>query len=182
MRSNLFVLIFISFTTLSYGQTVRKIEAIRKKVEAINSDTNYSIKKLNNDYFVDVKNEVADGGQELTGYYKKKQIKKIIYTVGISYVMTTYKYYFSDNKLLFVFEKQDTYAQIKDSLGHSTGFNYSKLEFAFEGRYYFDKFKLFETKKIGKEWFANGKNDNKEDEFLTDSKSFVEELRNAKKN
>ncbi len=127
---------------------------------------------MDNDYFVDVKNEVTDGGQELTGFYNKGQLKKILYSVGLSYGMTTYEYYFSDNELLFVLERQDTYSQVKDSMG---------LEFVFEGRYYFDKSKLIETKEIGREWFVDERKGNKENEFLADSKSFLEELVNAKK-
>ena len=181
MRTNLLLLIFLSFTALSCRQTSEKIELINKTVETINSDTNYSIKKLDNDYFVDVKNEVTDGGQELTGFYKKEQIRKIIYAAGLSYGMTTYEYYFSDNELIFVFEKQDTYAQGKDSLGQFVESNYTKLEFAFKGHYYFIRSKLFEKKENGIEWFVDDKNDNKENKFLADSKSFIEELRNGEK-
>lgn len=170
----------MSLATLSYGQKDEKIKAIRKTIESINSDTSYTIKKLDNEYFVNEKNEATDGGQELTGYYKNGQIRKIIYTIGLSYGMTTYEYYFSNSELIFVFEKQDTYLQVKDSSGEFTGFDYTKLELAFEGRYYFDKTKIFETKNKGKEWYSNINKDNKASEFLTDSKSFIKELKTVK--
>jgi len=180
MRTITFILTFLLFTTLLFGQKEEKIKTIRKTVEKINTDTSYIVKKLDNDYFVNQKNEATDGGQELTGYYKNGQVKKIIYVVGLSYGMTTYEYYYTDNQLLFVFQKQDTYAQVKDSLGQFTGYNYTKLEPAFEGRYYFDKAKLFETKKTGKELFAD-ETDNKENKFIADSKSFLEELKKVKR-
>jgi hypothetical protein len=170
----------MSFATLSFGQKDEKIKAIRKIVKSIDSDTNYTLKKLDNEYFVNKKNEMTDGGQELTGYYKNGQIRKIIYGVGLSYGMKTFEYYFLENELIFVFEKQDTYLQLRDSSGEITGFDYTKLEPVFEGRYYFNKTKLIETKNKGKEWFVKNEEDNKEREFLEDSKSFIEELKKKK--
>ncbi len=170
-------LIFIFFTTFSFGQKIDKIKTIRKIVQSINVDTVYTIKKLENDYFVENKNEVADGGQELTGYYKDGQIKKIIYSVGLSYGRNVYEYYFFDGQLVFVFHKQDSYIQLKDSSGEITGFDYSKFETVFEGRYYFEQSKVFEIKNKGKELFPEN---NKTSELKENSNLFVKEL-NANK-
>lgn len=83
MKTKLFLLTFLTFTNLLFGQTVERIAAVRKKVEAINTEKSYQIKKLDNDHFVKVKNEVTDGGQELSGYYKNGKLKKIVYSVEL---------------------------------------------------------------------------------------------------
>ena len=51
---------YFIFTSFVFGQNEQKIKTIRKTVESINIDTNYLIKKLDNDYFVDKKNEITD--------------------------------------------------------------------------------------------------------------------------
>ena len=67
-----------------FGQTAERITVVRKKAEAINTEKNYQIKKLDNDYFVNVKKEATDGGQELSGYYNNGKLKKIVYSAGLS--------------------------------------------------------------------------------------------------
>ena len=121
MKIKFFLLTFITFTTLLFGQTAEKIAAVRKKVEAINTEKSYHIKNLDNDYFVNVKNEATDGGQELSGYYKNGKLKKIVYSVGLSYGMKTLEYFFSDDELIFVFEKQDQFAALKDQSNQAIG-------------------------------------------------------------
>lgn len=93
MKTKLFLLIFLTVTTLLFGQTTEKIAAVRKKVEAINTEKSYQIKKLDNDYFVNIKNESTDGGQELSGYYKNGKLKKIVYSIGLSYGVKNLKHY-----------------------------------------------------------------------------------------
>lgn len=46
---------------------------IREIVAAADAEKSYQVKTLDNDYFV-AHNEVTDGGQELTGYFKNGQI------------------------------------------------------------------------------------------------------------
>ncbi|MCZ2084485.1 MAG: hypothetical protein LC112_09440 [Flavobacteriales bacterium] len=82
MKTKLFLLTFLTLTTLLFGQTAERIAAVRKKVEAINTEKSSQIKQLDNDYFVNVKNEATDDGQELSGYYKNGKLKKIVYSVS----------------------------------------------------------------------------------------------------
>jgi hypothetical protein len=171
------IIIIILFTTFSFGQKSEKIKVIRKIVQSINIDSGFTIKKLDNEYFVNKKKEVTDGGQELTGYFKNGKIIKIVYSLGLSYGINTYEYYFSENQLIFVFHKQDSYLQVKDSFGEFTGFDYTKLKTEFEGRYYFEQSKIFETKNKGVELFSNNDKNNKTSEFLEACKSFVKELK-----
>ena len=70
IKAKLFLLSFLTITTLLFGQTAEKISVVRKKVEAINTEKSYQIKKLDNDYFVNVKNEATDCRQELSGIIK----------------------------------------------------------------------------------------------------------------
>ena len=163
---------YFIFTSFVFGQNEQKIKTIRKTVESINIDTNYLIKKLDNDYFVDKKNEITDNGQELTGYYKNGHISKIVYYVGLSVVTTIYEFYFYEDLLIFVFEKQKTFAINKNG-----ELNFKKLVPVFEGRYYFSNEKLIKTRITGNEMFARG---NKENDLLSKSKSFVTELKQAK--
>lgn len=179
-KTKFFLLTFFTLTTLLFGQTAERIAAVRKKVEAINTEKSYQIKKLDNDYFVNVKNEATDGGQELSGYYKNGKLKKIVYSVGLSYGMKTCEYFFSDNELIFVFEKQDQYTNIKNQSNQVTGFYHTKLESIYTGGFYFENSKLFSKKKIGKEIFTKMDKKSKEAELLKDSKVFLFELQKAK--
>ena len=163
-----------------FAQTAERIAAVRKKVEAINTEKTYQIKKLDNDYFVNVENESTDGGQELSGYYKNGKLKKIVYSVGLSYGMKTTEYFYSDNELIFVFEKQDKFADIKDKLNQVTGLDHRKLESVYTGRFYFEKSMLFSIKQNGREIFSNINKKSKEAKLLEDSNSFRKELQNAK--
>ena len=180
MKIKLFLLTFLALTTLLFGQTAEKITAVRKKVEDINTEKSYHIRKLDNDYFVNVKNEATDGGQELSGYYKNGKLKKIVYSVGLSYGVKTTEYFYSDNELIFVFEKQDQFADLKDHSNQVTGLDHTKLESVYTGRFYFENSKLFSVKQKGKEIFNNVNKKSKEAKFLEDSNSFRKELQNAK--
>ena len=180
MKTKLFLLTFLTLTTLLFGQTAERIAAVRKKVEAINTEKSYQIRKLDNDYFVNAKNEATDSGQGLSGYYKNGKLKKIVYSVGLSYGMKTCEYFFSNDELIFVFEKQDQFATIKDQSNHITGLDHTKLEPVYTGRFYFENSKLFSVKQTGKEIFTKMDKKSKKAELLKDSKVFRLELEKAK--
>lgn len=163
-----------------FGQTAERIALVRKKVEAINTEKSYQTKNLDNDYFVNLKNEATDGGQELSGYYKNGKLKKIVHSVGLSYGMKTLEYFFSDDALIFVFEKQSQFATLKDQSNQAIGLDQTKLESNYTGRYYFENAKLFSIKKTGQEVFGNIEKKSKEAELLEDSKVFRFELQKAK--
>jgi len=142
MRLAIIIFSFLTIANAAAGQATDKIVAIRKTVEAINHTKGYQVKTLDNDYFAD-KDEDSDNGQELKGYYKNGQLKKVVYSAGLSNCMKTFEYYFSDAELVFVFEKEDDYPETK------TGLNYNKLVPAFEGRYYIEKGKIIQSKLKG---------------------------------
>ena len=64
MKKHLLFLLLLNFT-FGFSQN---LHFIKKEVEQINNTKNFKIKTIPNDYFVKVKNESTDNGQELKGY------------------------------------------------------------------------------------------------------------------
>lgn len=156
MRITIIASLFLLTANSLFGQQSNKIVSIRKAVAEINHSKEYQIKTLSNDYFTS-KNEVADNGQELKGYYQKDTLKKIVYNIGLSYGMKAYEFYFSNSKLIFAFQKEDVFPEAKGASGRTL--NYEKLVPAFEGRYYFEKGKIFQTVTKGQKRFSGNKED-----------------------
>lgn len=122
-----------------------KIATIKAAFTAINTDTTYKVIKLDNDVLLeDHPDEVPDGGEELTGYFKEKEIKKIVYFLGISRGNYHYEYYFDKGKLCFVYETFNAFTET------AKGLDLGQTHTIFEGRYYFDNNKLIATKEKGK--------------------------------
>lgn len=98
------ILLIFCLPVFGFGQNVSEI---RKQVEVINNSKSYVVKKISNDYFVDIKNEVTDNGQELEGYYRNKELKKIVHSAGLSSTMITTQFYFDSGNLIFVLRKKN---------------------------------------------------------------------------
>lgn len=64
MKKHLLFLLLLNFTFV-FSQN---LDLIKKEVEQINNTKNFKIKTIPSDYFVKVKNESTDNGQELKGY------------------------------------------------------------------------------------------------------------------
>lgn len=99
-----FVIVLI--LCLSIFGSGQNIDLIKRQVEVINTSKNYEVKKISNDYFADVKKEVTDNGQELAGYFKNKELKKIVHSVGLSSTSITTQFYFDKGNLIFVLRKK----------------------------------------------------------------------------
>lgn len=69
---NLFFFLSILICGSAYGQDVT---AIRKTVEQINKASNYTLKTVPNEYFVE-KGQVTDNGSGLKGFYHNGELKK----------------------------------------------------------------------------------------------------------
>ena len=134
------LILFLLFLSFIFGIS-QNLNLIKKEVEKINNSKNLKIKTVPNDYFVDVKNEVTDNGQELKGYYQDNQLKKITHSVGLSLWKIIREYFYYKNELIFVLE---TKFQTNDENGF---INNPKL--IYKNSYYFNKNKLI--KKIVKE-------------------------------
>ena len=123
------------------------ITGIRKDFQAINADKSLSKRTLSDE---EVMENATDGGGQLTGYYKKDSLVKIIEWIGLSYGSRTREFYFKNAKLFFVYEKFESFV-VKDSA--VAEIDRSKVTTTFEGRYYFNKDKLIEQKISGKRTF-----------------------------
>lgn len=120
------ILLIFCLSVFGLGQNV---SVIRKQVEVINNSKNYGVKKIPNNYFVDVKNEITDNGQELEGYYRSKEFKKIVHSLGLSNTMMTTQFYYDKGNLIFVLRKK---FQNIDKNG-----NLSEPKLISESRFYF---------------------------------------------
>jgi len=89
------------------------------------------------------------GGGELTGYYKKDSVVKIVEWIGLSYGNRTREFYFKENKLFFVYEKFESFVH-NDKTNE---LDLTKVKTTFEGRYYFNNKKLIDQKNSGKRTF-----------------------------
>lgn len=77
---------------------------------------------------------------------------KITEKLGLSYGVMTYDYYFSNEELLLVKEKKEDFSD-PDNTGT---LDYTKVEPAFHGEYYFSDGKLIDSQTEGQKRFADG--------------------------
>jgi hypothetical protein len=148
-KSILICFLITFFFHKSHAQTQSElIAAIRKNFRSINADRALTKKMLSNEEFLE---NMPDGGGELTGYFKKDSIVKIVEWIGLSYGNRTREFYFKNNKPFFVYEKLESFIIIDST----REMDYSKTKKTFEGRYYFNKDILIEQKTTGKRTFED---------------------------
>jgi len=134
-------LIFSSLPGITQGKEneTKKLAQIRQKFQAINSETNYKVIKVEDAKLI--LDHTTDGGASVTGYYKDDTIRKIIEWVGLSNKVVQNEYYLDSGKLIFVYATESQYAY-NDSL---QTLDYTKLVPISNGRYYFEKNQLFDV-------------------------------------
>ena len=138
----------VLFFFVSFDQTKEEqIKSVRKKFEIINRDTTLRKVALENEEFL---TNMTDGGGELTGFYKNKEIKKIYEWIGLSNGISTKEFYFDKEQLIFVYEKFDSF--VFDDKKNE--FDLTKTKTIFEGRYYFNNEKLFSKSTKGNKALA----------------------------
>ncbi|PWB38388.1 MAG: hypothetical protein C3F02_03475 [Parcubacteria group bacterium] len=143
------------------------VKGIQEKVRLINLEKSYQTKTLNNEKFLD---HMTDGGAQLVGYFKDGKIYKIVERLGLSYGVKTYEYYFSNEQLVLVDEKEEDFPDT-DNTG---SLDYTKVELAFEGRYYFDGDKLIDKQITGQKRFFDNST---EPSFITLAKQNIQLLK-----
>lgn len=132
-----------------HGQDISsKYPSLINRVKQINQDKSLTIVTLENEEFLP---HVTDGGGELIGYFKNGQIQKITRRIGLSYGIEMYEYYFTDEKLIFVYETLDGFLYTESS----GKFDYTKTERNFVGRYYFENDKLIDFETTGHNRFED---------------------------
>ena len=164
-----FLLLGTLFLIVSFAQTKdEKIKLIRKKFEAINKDTTLRRVTLENEEFLV---NIPDGGGELTGFYKGKEIKKIYEWIGLSNGIRIKEFYFDKGQLIFVYEKFDSF--VFDA--QKNEFDFTKTKTIFEGRYYFNNKKLFSRSSKGDKSLA-ARDESTEDDLIERATENLEAL------
>lgn len=156
-------LLFATFTFISTCFTQAKsdiIKGIQVEFKNINADNGLKKVTLENEEFLE---NMTDGGGELTGYFKKGQIKRVRQWVGLSNGNETTEFYFKNGHLIFVYEKFASF--IFDP--KTEQFDHTKTETTFEGRYYFHNNKLIDYRPTGHNRF--------EDDTIDPEKILLEE-------
>lgn len=152
----------------SQVQVTDIMKEIQAQVDVISRERDYQTVTLNNEQFL---GQMTDGGGQLVGYFKDGYLKKVVERLGLSYGVMTYEYYFSDGQLVFVKEKEE------DFPADNTGtLDYSKLELAFEGNYYFDQGKVINVQTTGKKRVFENEQDNTGEVFLDYAKENIKIL------
>ena len=148
-RITALLLVLLTFLTASYGQSKEdQIKAIRKEFTAINNATTLKKVTLENEEFLE---NMTDGGGALTGFYEAGTIRKIHQWVGLSNGIEIKEYYFKNGRLIFVYEKFNSFVYDNDK----AQFDQSKTERTFEGRYYFNNQKLIDYVTTGHNRFED---------------------------
>jgi len=156
---NIFLTVFsLLALTTTFGQVKQNksvvILNIRQSCQQINSYKKY--KTVTIDEAEEFLEHNPDNGASLKGYYKSDSLKKITEWLGLSNKVIQNEYYFDNNgKLIFVYTKESRYKFIDST----QTFDYSKLQLVFQGRYYFDNEKLFETKLTDEEHYQSKQKD-----------------------
>jgi hypothetical protein len=119
------------------------IPAIRKIVQAINTNPGYKTKTLENDEFIGF----GDNGSALTGYFKNGELTKMNVWVGLSHCIVTIEYYMDHGKLIFAFEQLRAFPYVDKP--DTSYFDYDHPHIALESRFYFQDGKLIKKISTG---------------------------------
>ena len=158
---NILVVTWLASVCSCLGQTnPEQITEIRKEFQTINADTTLKKITVENEEFLG--DNIGDGGGKLTGFYKKKSIKKIVLWLGLSTGTEIKEYYFKEDQLIFVYEKFNSfeYDEKKGQMDYNTSTT------TFEGRYYFHNQKLIDKTLKGK---------NRHDDEVRDPEIFIDQ-------
>ena len=141
------ILLLGTFSAL--GQDIsNKYPELLKRVKQISTSNYDKIVTRENEEFMP---QMTDGGGKLTGYYKNYQIEKITREIVLSYGIETFDYYFTEGRLIFVYETLRGFPYDED-LGK---FDYTKTKINFVGRYYFRDNKLIDSETTGHNRFED---------------------------
>jgi|GEM_PF-621728 len=130
-----FIWLLISIVVPTFSQSGKEgIETIKTHIDYINEYSELEVITLTNSEFLD---DIPDNGAQIIGYFKDDVLFKIIEWFGASYGILTTEYYLKDSQLVYVYEKENSYLQMIDSLNGFVGFNFSETRLNYEAEYYY---------------------------------------------
>jgi hypothetical protein len=109
------------------------IDTIRSHFQWINSQSDYEVFEVDGEDYLEF---TPDNGALLKGFYKNGKLFKIVETTGLSYAMIMDEYYLWDDKLFFVYHREETYIERYDASGNFLELDYSALDLKHEARTY----------------------------------------------
>lgn len=139
------------------------IKMINIKVDAITKVQNHKTAQLSQEEFMD---HTTDRGADLTGYFEKGKLVKILSWIGLSNYFVADEYFLDNDKLICVHEVENFF-EYNDSTGEET----NTVE-RFDGRYWFDKNKKIDELLFGNDPYKTNGTD-PEKEFLADVKKYI---------
>ncbi len=172
----------LAFTYVSGQDKENTIKDIKQKIQSINQDTNYQIVTVDNEAFLDTGfiKQPGKGYGQLTGYFKNNKIYKILEIIGVKLLhdIATTEYYFSDGKLIFIYEYEKYGPDI--SIDSTGTVDHKKTGFDFEGRYYFNNDKVINTLTSGQQQILPNEmyfdSQSKEGQLLLSSQKYIDLL------
>ena len=136
MKQTLIILSLLFSIFSVFAQTEKEtIETIRTHYKWINSSKDFTIVTLENTDFME---HTTDNGGELKGYFKEDTIYKLVETIGLSNGIYITEYYLWEDKLFFVFYREQAFKEVLDKHGNFMELDYSSTITKFEERFYFD--------------------------------------------
>ncbi len=108
MKILIFTFFFFSLIGNIEAQNNKEnIKEIRRQFQWINNKSDFNKVVLENEEFTD---EIPDEGCGLIGYYEKQMLYKVVVDCISSVNNFITEYYFKDDKLLFVFNKEEKFS------------------------------------------------------------------------
>lgn len=141
-------LLFLLPIALLAQSNFGRITHIRQVVTAINTGRTLKKVVLGEDDLSKLNDggeEAPDGGEEVTGYFKQDTLVKIVHVIGVSTGMRTFEYYLDNNKVLFIYQREDKYPYMEKM----QKLNYNVLTTISETRYYLTEGKVIKVIRKG---------------------------------
>ena len=113
------------------------IKNIRAVFQRVNRDTPYRVERLEPEEVAEIIGGFPDNGADIDGYFKGDTLYKLNRSLGPSFGLKDYEYYFDRGQIIFIYEKDRHYPPGKDG-----GLDHDTLVVGFEGRFYFNNGRL----------------------------------------
>lgn len=153
---------FPTTTQLADSSKLERISKIKNSVLNIDQFIYTDSVYLENEGFME---NMTDGGGSLTGFFWDGRLVKMKVWIGLSWGVWQDVYYFENQKLIYVLERED-YFVVDDK-----GTDHSKFDQRFRGDFYFRNNKMFSQLTLGHNRFEIDAND-PEIEFLKNAEHY----------